>query len=114
MENDYQMLAKEALALAKSLAEDNRRLKLSIALMNYRSAGKKRGRKEIYTRDDIKKFFEIYTIAKTKMGGKLTQKKFLSELLKITKHGIPEYRLKSELQTLQNKFSALKKEFEIL
>lgn len=119
MRNDYEVLAKEALELAKSLSEENRRLKLSIALMQYKSKSikstpMKRGRKEIFSDEDVALMVEFYpkfAEISTKRNQRLTKKAFAKMILKKLYPHKNSYGLAGPIKTMQNRMIELEKSF---
>jgi hypothetical protein len=112
MQNDYQALAIEAVELANALLDENKRLRLSIALMKFKSKGRKVGRKEIFSDDDVlamieyfPKFFDIY---KAK-GKRLTQKEFVALIIRKIFPKESKYRLSGREKTMQNRMNEMRK-----
>ena len=112
MQNDYQALAIEAVELANALLDENKRLRLSIALMKFRSKGKKVGRKEIFSDDDVlamveflPKFKEIY---KAK-GKRLNQIDFVELIVRKQFPQKNKYALSGRFKTMQNRMNEMRK-----
>ena len=117
MLDNYQSLAAEAIELAASLHEENKRLRLSIALIKFKSRGMKVGRKKIFSDDDILTMVEYFPkladIYKAE-GKKLTQKDFAALIIKKMFPEQSQYRLSGKIKTIQNRMNAMKKSFNSL
>ncbi len=112
MKEDYQALAVEAIELANSLFEENKRLQLSIALLRFKAKRKKGGRKQIFSDDDVlamveflPKFKEMY---KAK-GKKLNQRDFVELIVRKQFPGKNQYALSGKIKTMQNRMNEIRK-----
>lgn len=114
MVDDYQSLAIEAVNLANSLLEENNRLRLSIALMKFKSRGQRVGRKKTFSDDDVLTMLEFYPkladIYKAD-GKRLTQKDFATLIIKKMFPKQSQYRLSGKIKTMQNRMKQMKKSF---
>ena len=112
MQDDYQSLAVEAIELANALFEENKRLRLSIALLRFKAKRNKGGRKQIFSDDDVlamveflPKFKEIY---KAK-GKKLNQRDFVELIVRKQFPRNNKYALSGKVKTMQNRMNEMRK-----
>jgi hypothetical protein len=112
MQNDYQALAIEAVELANSLSAENKRLRLSIALMKFKSKGRKVGRKEIVSDNDILtmvEFFpELQGIYKAR-GKRLTQIEFATLMVRNMFPEQNKFAHRGKIKTIQNRMNEMRK-----
>lgn len=112
MQDDYQSLAVEAIELANALFKENKRLRLSIALLKLKVKRKTGGRKQIFSDDDVlamveflPKFKEVY---KAK-GKKLNQRDFVELIVRKQFPGRNQYALSGKIKTMQNRMNQIRK-----
>ena len=112
MQDDYQALAVEAISLANSLFEENKRLRISIALLRFKAKRKRGGRKQVFSDDDVLAMVEFLPtfkeIYKAK-GKKLNQKDFVELIIKKQFPGKNKYALSGKIKTMQNRMNEMRK-----
>jgi hypothetical protein len=112
MQNDYQGLAIEAIDLAKTLLAENKRLRLSIALMKFKHQRNKAGRKQVFSDEFVLAMIECFPEVQARYedkGKKITQKEFVAHVLRKQFPKQNQYALSGKMKTIQNRMNAMRK-----